>query len=266
MHLNQENSIWPEPSFDENDQPHFFFIITPPYSGSTALAELINTSHRTMILHPKAEGQFLIPGLHKHERWNPNKEINYQSIKASWLNRFQFVNRLTQNIDVVIEKSPPNMLIIDKLISLFHDYSFLANNRNPYANCASLLYRKYDADSISSSDRLDALSFLARGWIKRSTIVKNLVQKYNMPLMTYENFCQNPSSIISLLNLPDGVAETINPSAKVKVKDYKKQIIQNQNERQIANLKPDEIACISQILHPYSELLDFFGYQTVASV
>jgi len=263
MQLDQKTTNWPMPPFDENDQPHFLFIMTPPYSGSTALAELLNTSHRTMILHSKAEGQFLIPGLHKHDRWNPNKDINYQSIKACWLNRYQFVKRLTQNIDVVIEKSPPNMIIIEKIISLFRDYSFLANNRNPYANCASLLYRKYDVETINSSDRKDILEFLARGWIKRSTIIKDLIQKFDMPLVTYENFCQNPSSILSQLNLPDGVAETINPSAEVQVKEYQLQTIQNQNDRQIANLKPEEITLISQILTPFSELTEFFQYEIV---
>ena len=54
-----------------------------------------------------------------------------------------------------------------------------------------------------------------------------------------------------------------NPDAKVKVKDYDVQPIQNQNERQIAMLMPEEIVHISQILAPFSELLEFFGYQVV---
>jgi len=136
---NQEK--WPSPKFDENDQPHFLFIITPPFSGSTALSELLSTSHRTMILQPRGEGQWLVPGLSEKDRWSPDKEVNYLSVKATWLSTYQQVKRLTQNIDVVIEKSPPNMMRIEQLSSQFRDYSFLVNNRDPYANQQLSLFR-----------------------------------------------------------------------------------------------------------------------------
>lgn len=128
---------WPLPRYDENNQPHFFFLITPPYSGSTAIAKLLDTSHKTMTLTPNGEGQWLIPGLCQQDRWKPEKEVNYESVKAVWLNAFQKEKRVNSHIDVVIEKSPPNMMRLDNLLSQFTDYSILANNRNPYANCAS---------------------------------------------------------------------------------------------------------------------------------
>lgn len=123
-------SKWPVPKFDKSNEPHFLFIITSPYSGSTALSELLNSSHRTMILQERGEGQWLIPGLCEEDRWNPDKKVNYESVKAVWLNRFQSVQRLVQHVDVVIEKSPPNMMRIEELSSQFRNYSFIANNRN----------------------------------------------------------------------------------------------------------------------------------------
>lgn len=261
MKFFQKNERWPSPKFDENDQPHFLFIITPPYSGSTALSELLNTSHRTMILQPKGEGQWLVPGLCEKDRWNSEKEVDYLSVKATWLSVYQQVKRLTQNVDVVIEKSPPNMMRIEQLSSQFRDYSFIANNRDPYANCASILYRNHDADNLSSDKRKEVLIGLAEKWITRSVKIQKLISSLDIPLLTYEEFCRNPSSVINILNTPDGVSESINPNVSVKVKDYKIQPITNQNERQLAKLTSDEIECISQFLTASIPLLEYFGYQ-----
>lgn len=252
---------WPSPKFDENDQPHFLFIITPPYSGSTALSELLNTSHRTMLLHPRGEGQWLVPGLCEGGRWNPDKEVNYLSVKATWLSTYQKVNRLTKNVDVVIEKSPPNIMRMEKLSSQFRDYSFLANNRDPYANCSSILYRNHDAKNLSPNKRKEILGNIAKQWIKRSFRIKELMHSLNSPLLTYEEFCSNPSSVINFLNTPSGVSESINPEGMVKVKDYNPQPISNQNERQISKLTAEEVEHISTILKTNSKLLEFFGYQ-----
>ena len=263
LKFSKGNSKWPVPKFDESNQPHFLFIITPPYSGSTALSELLNSSHRTMILQNRGEGQWLVPGLCEKDRWNPDKEINYLSVKAVWLSTFQRIQRLVQNVDVVIEKSPPNMMRIEKLSSQFLDYSFIANNRNPYANCASILYRNHKPENLESDQRISILRNLAKAWLMRSGKIRELVLKLNIPLITYEEFCQKPSLILSKLQLPDGVSDTINLKSKVKVKDYKVQEISNQNQRQISNLTDEEIEQITDILKRNEELLSFFGYQSL---
>jgi len=242
-----ENNKWPLPKFDNNNQPHFLFIITPPCSGSTALSQLLNTSDKTMILQNRGEGQWLIPGLCDKDRWSEKKEVNYSSVKAVWLNKYQEQRRLNQNINVVIEKSPPNMMRIEKLSSQFKNFSLIANNRNPYANCASILYRRNNADNLNSDQRKKILSDLLQGWLSKSIKIQELVS--------------NPSDILDLLNLPDGISETINTSACVKVKDYDVQPIINQNERQISNLKSKEIEWLSNSLKASSNLLKFFSYQ-----
>jgi len=254
---------WPTPRYDENNQPHFFFLITPPYSGSTAIAMLLDTSRRTMTLKPNGEGQWLVPGLCEQDRWNPDKEVDYESVKAVWLNAFQKKLQSNQDVDVVIEKSPPNMMRIDKLSSQFYNYSLLANNRDPYANCASILYRNHDPENISSIKRKEILEKLAQDWLMRSYKLREIIIKNKVPLLTYEQFCQAPSSLLKVLELPKGVCDTININAKVKVKDYKVQSIVNQNERQISNLTNAEIECIGKNLKHDSTLLDFFDYKVI---
>ncbi len=254
---------WPAPPYDEENQPHFLFIITPPYSGSTALAKVLDTSPRTMTLRKNGEGSKLVPGLSQKDRWNPDKKVDYASVKAVWLNRFQEVKRLYPHIDVVIEKSPPNMMRIEKLSSQFSEYSFIANNRDPYANCSSILYRNWYAKYFNSKKRKRLLEEYAKDWMMRSYKIRELVIEKNIPLITYEHFCHDPSAILGVLRLPEGVAETMDLKAKVKVKDYEPQPITNQNDRQIKNLTDDEIECIGSILKSDNDLMKFFDYQVM---
>lgn len=254
---------WPIPQYDEKNQPFFLFLITPPYSGSTAIAKLLDSSPRTMTLTKKGEGQWLVPGLCEQDRWEQDKEVNYESVKAVWLNAFQKEKKLNPHIEVVIEKSPPNMMRTEGLSSQFTNCSFLANNRDPYANCASILYRHHIADNISSIHRKEVLEASAKKWMLLSYKIRELIIEKEIPFLTYEGFCSNPSSILDLLNLPKGVSNTIDINAKVKVKDYKIQSIFNQNERQISKLTDKEIECIGFILKSDSDLMDFFGYEVM---
>lgn len=258
--IRNSQELWPEPDYESENEPHFLFILTPPYSGSTAIANLLNTSQRTAFLQDIAEGQWLIPGLCQDNRWQKDKTINYNSVKSVWLNRFQEISRSAKSVDVIIEKSPPNMVRIMELSSHFKSFSFVANNRNPYANCASILYRHHDADNMAPEQRIDTLSSIARDWIERSIVIKKLVTDHEIPLVTYENFCKNPASLVTKLNVPKGVVDTIDVNAIVNVKDYKPQKILNQNDRQISKLTIEEISHLTNRFVVHKQLLDSFGY------
>jgi hypothetical protein len=261
----KSSEFWPEPNFDKRIEPHFLFIITPPYSGSTAIANLLNTSERTTLLQKKGEGQWLIPGLCQKDRWESEKAINYNSVKSVWLNRYQEIRKSENIIDVVIEKSPANMMRIMELSSHFKSFSFIANNRDPYANCASILYRHHDPDNIGAENRIEVLSFIAKTWIKKSLVINKLVSEHKIPLITYEDFCKDPSTLVSKLNLPQGAVDTIDVNAVVKVKDYEPQGILNQNDRQISKLTTEEIYHLTNIFVENKDLLKSFGYTLLQS-
>jgi len=257
----ENNLDWPILPYKKDDIPHFLFIITLPFSGSTALSQLINSSKKTMILHNKGEGQWLIPGLCDNNRWDSNKEVNYESVKSIWLNKYQEHNKINKNIEVVIEKSPPNMMRIMNLMKVFKNHSFLANNRNPYAQCASMLYRNYNPQQLSKILREDIIKNLALKWVARSKVLKSLIIDLDIPLLTYEEFCKKPKSIKEVLTIPKDAISTIQVDAIVKVKDYKPQKIINQNNRQIKNLTKNDIDVISQVLSKNIDLLKFFNYR-----
>ena len=83
----------------------FIFIVTPPYSGSTVLAKILNTSPTSMMLHPRGEGQWLIPSMCTHDRWNPIKRIDWPLVKKTWYSRYNAINDLVGNIRIIIVKT-----------------------------------------------------------------------------------------------------------------------------------------------------------------
>lgn len=207
------------------------------------------------------EGQWLLPRMNYAERWNPSHKIDYQALKTVWLNRYQSVKQLVHNVDVVIEKSPPSMLRIEKIAALFQSYSFLALNREPYASCASQLYRYFDVDVLGPDKRREELNTLAEHWLMRSHILKEKIVKLDIPYISYEGFCADPASILEILMLPEGVVDTIDVKAELSVKDYQKQRISDQNQRQLSKLSDSEIDFLTELFKSERELLEYFRYE-----
>jgi len=263
MLYDHNGTRWPRPEYDPDRQPHVLFIITPPFSGSTALAKVLNTSPRTMLLQERGEGQWLVPGLCERDRWDGNKEVDYESVRAVWLNAWQRAAQVDPRLDVLIEKSPPNMVRLDALTALFPRHSLLANIRNPYANCASILYRNHPAAQLGTAQRQSILQGLAGEWQQRAARIRELVCRQGIPVLTYEAFCEAPASMLAKLALPPGVAETIDVQAPVKVKDYPLQGIADQNRRQLGLLSGAELGAISRVLETDPGLLEFFAYAIV---
>lgn len=124
----------------------------------------------------------------------------------------------------------------------------------------AFFYRNYDTENMVLAERREVLEKLAGEWLMRSRVLKNIIIENKVPLLTYEQFCKNPSSILEVLELPEGISDSINTDAKVKVKNYKIQPISNQNQRQIASLTSSDMEAIGRILKPETTLMEYFGY------
>jgi len=258
--INDKYEKWPFPEHGIKEEPFFLFIITPPRSGSTALAQILNSAQGTALLNKRGEGQWLVPGLCETDRWNPGKDINWESVRSVWYNRLDFIIGLVQNVQLVIEKSPPNLVRIDQIKEVFPNHSLLAFNRDPYANCASTLYRNHDPVNKSETERIQLITQIAESWMQRSAFIFKWITKWNIVNFTYEDFCENPGSSISKLNQNIPILKTVDVNIKIKVKDYQIQGIANQNERQISKLKPGEIEAISNVLTRNPDIPSFFRY------
>lgn len=252
---------WPRPGYSKIEhEPTFLFLFTPPYSGSTALAKILNSAHSSMMLHPKGEGQWLIPGLCKSDRWEPEKKIDWSSVKAVWMSRVRMVEELVGRVDLVIEKSPPNLARSAGFLDQFPNHEIIVFNRNPYANCASILYRRYQPESKSEGERIAILKDLAQNWLSRASYAQKIIKDHSPVSFTYEEFCGDVEATVSKITEKIPLLEGICPELEINVKDYPPQRISDQNKRQIAKLSEKEREAIGQVLKGNEELLNLFGY------
>lgn len=257
----RDSSIkWPCPKHNVEKEPHFLFIITPPYSGSTAFAQILNSSHGTAFLQKKGEGHWLIPGMCEADRWDRKKAINWKSVRSVWLERVELIQSLVQDIELIIEKSPPNLVRIDQLVEIFPKHSLVGFNRNPYANCSSILFRNYDPKNHSKKENIKTISLLADRWLVRSRWIKKWIDEMRLTYLTYEKFCADPASCVSELAANIPTLKTVDINKHIKVKDYKIQGIVNFNATQISKLTKEQVDAISGVLKKDLKIVSFFGY------
>lgn len=250
---------WPRPVVRGDVEPHVLFILTLPFSGSTALAHFIAAAEGVMALRGNGEGQWLMPGLCTQDRWDPDKAIDRSSIRACWLNDFESARQSDPSLHSFVEKSPPNMVRLDQLVDLFPDHSLLANNRDPYAVCASTLARFGPAEDHREG-RSACLAEAADNWITRSTVLRQQIERHDIPRISYEAFCGDPLQLKERLTLPRQAQATLRADAEVEVKDYGRDRVTDHNARQLATLTDRDLATISRTLAPHSQLVTWFGY------
>ncbi len=257
--INEED--WPIVKSFDNFEPNFIFLLTPPNSGSTAISQVFNNSPNISQLQERGEGQWLIKGLCSNDRWNANKKVNKRSIRSVWTNECKKKYK-SEGAMYFIEKSPPNMMRIEVLQSIFPNHILLANNRDPYANVSSMLYRyTKDIDTLSSKEREFKVLKLVKSWKERSDVLKRIIQSQNVLYLSYEQFCETPNLLQDAIN-SSAFSGQINLEFEkdLKVKDYKPQPIINLNQKQIEKLNNFDIDTISSFLHDSKDLLSFFGY------
>ena len=252
---------WPLPPTRNQQEPTVVFLITPQYSGSTALAKTLETGPEVGILQERAEGQWLIPGMCGSTRWNPDKFIDYHSVRQVWMHEFEKLRKANPQITTFVEKSPPNINRHDRLVQVFPKNISIANNRNPYAYCASILKRQGDD---SRKDKSVFLAKTSKDWIARSLTIQNLILKQQIPLITYEKFCEDPGALAFAIKKNFNIDLNLNLNVKISVKGGQLEPIINRNESQISELTMLDIETINKQLTARPDILDFFGYSLIS--
>lgn len=269
------NREWPVQEIMNKDyEPNIIFLLTPTNSGSTTIAELLKTSENVSSINDVSEAQELINGLcRKPQRWHKDlierNGVNRcaSSIRSVWVNEC-YKRHKEKSANYFIEKSAPNMVRIEFLQSLFPNHILLANNRDPYANVSSKFYR-YTAqrsgksiDSLTVSERKHFMLEWTKMWVNISRILKKVIEEQNVPYLSYEKFCEQPTLYQKLIDNSSFAGEIkLDFESVLKVKDYKPtSLITNYNEKQIARLTKSDIEVITSYLKDNEDVLSFFEY------
>lgn len=257
---------WPCPKYELHEEPEFLFLLTLPNSGSTALANILNTSYHSMLLQCRGEAMWLIRGAGGKDRWDPTRYTNWKSIKHVWYRRIARLTELHQKSYIYIEKSPSNIVRVEGLLETFPNHTCISLNRNPYASVSSRYFKTIRRKRISDTDTVrkkQILKKITNTWIERSRLLKQAIETNDVLHVSYESFCEDTDQCIRQIQEKIPQFHDVNPAAMVKVKAYKPQQVKNYNEKQISRLSTMELDTITEILRDHVDILSYFNYTLI---
>jgi Sulfotransferase family len=234
------------------------FLLNPPFSGSTAMADLLLKSPITWSAWSNGEGQWVeeVTQEMRRDPWNPALDFDWERIRAAWLERKPADKR------IMIEKSPPNLLRVRSILETFPNSIFVVSNRDPYAWLGGVLrHEGYRGEIRNPNRRREIVRYEISQWVFRSQVqIENIrILRGRSVITRYQEFCGSPD--LFLQNLYNYCGDLrIDARAPLKVKSYPVQGVVNMNDRQVSRLTSDDIATANRVLIDAKQVLEFFGY------
>lgn len=232
-------------------EPRYIFVFSPNNSGTTALCQYIETQTDGYL--PKFgnnEGHRIpeVRDLIGPRPWDPSTSIDWHSVKLAWDKRCIMAGK-----DLFIEGSPPNLLRHDEIREVFgEDSFFIAFISTPYMQIASSIYNYRTPENFK-------VAGIARDWLRKARRIKEIVETYDdVPLLYYEEFCEDPASVNKLLNIPIVEDYQITGKNNTRINE-----IRDTSLATIAFLYEEEINEISNALRQEKGVFDFFGYDII---
>jgi hypothetical protein len=237
------------------------FLLNPPFSGSTAMAELLLTSPFTWSPWSNGEGQWVesVAEEMRRDPWNPEVDFDWRRIRAAWL------ERKPAGKTIMVEKSPPNILRVRSILETFPDSVFVISNRDPYAWLGGVVHHEIYRTEIQNPRRRREIVKQEIGqWVIRSRVqIENISLLRGRSVITrYQQFCGSPQLFLQNLYNYCGDLQ-IDARSQVRVKSYPVQGLVNMDARQISRLTSDDIAAANEILEDAEPAMEFFGYRLI---
>ncbi len=263
----KKTNKYPEPTWQKSSicqiENKFLLLLTPPNSGSTAITHFICQSNKVHSFVQSGEGLKLLYNIWIREICTHHMYINYKSLAGMLALKINKLEQAYPEMEYIFDKSPDNACRYKSLLKIIPNTKVVANNRNPYAHIASSLKRGYTPLRCPNPhDPLEECRMYIHYWLVWSKYIRDACEKDNVPLVTYEQFCDNPHTLISAFGLEE--SEFKKDFHVANVKDYAPQAIENMNEKQIALLSDLQKETITEALSEHKELLACFGYELIS--
>lgn len=239
-----------------NKKHKYVFILSPPFSGSTLLNQILSSSKNVSCNNNigTREGQTL-PIVKKiifdSNRWEKNKKLPWDKIKKIWRS-YWYLKK-----PILLDKSTTNIMRINDLINTFELTYFICLIRNPYAICEGIMRRSGKSAADAAKFTVDCLNYQ----------MQNIQKNENILFFSYEDLCDNTDNIINkiknyLIELND-----IDANQKFKAHNYKTKksmYITNLNDEKIKKIQKKDLLTINNYFREHKDLLDFFNYKLIS--
>ncbi len=238
----------------------FVFVLAPPYSGSTVLTRLLETSANVSNL--PTEGQFVpaVRDVMRFEPWTADQSLPWDAIREVWEGHWDEAKPLW------LEKSPPNIIRSEEISEHFDPAYFIAMVREPYAHIEGLARRSNvpPMDLSKSASRTDCIAHAVACWIMFASHQRDTIRnRKHVTWFTYETLTTEPLLVASQLKtfLPElGSLDTEATFGVHAVSGTTARSLTDLNEPKRRLLTTSDFELISALLAPEMELLAFFGY------
>lgn len=187
---------------------------------------------------------------------------------------------------IIFEKSPPNLMRIRDLASIFPKNYVFATNRDPYAWVGSSIRRAhknselkrqaanyfslaekqaYRNNATRGAARSALIRAFTRQWIDIASEIEIVTTELALNVVTYEALTANLASVINIM--PPDIKmhlSDVNLEPEIQVKDHPAGAFRNKNAESLASLTSSDLSEISDELSDNEDLLRYFGYQLLA--
>lgn len=252
------------------DDAEWLFLLTPPNSGSTALARLLLSSPGVVGLNEVAEGQWLVPQMRAPAaRWDPAHPMPYRLIRAAWLQKLRKIR--PRGPVLVVEKTPANLCRHRELSAAMAPMPthLVTLIRNPYATISSwnqrygleVMTHEWDPRGAEARGSEEAyFDFMTTIWLERARLLL-AARDDALVNVCYESFVADPAETVRLLTEAIPALAGVDAAASIRVKHYAPQPIRDMNPKQIDQLTETQVAAIGRRLETDRPTVEALGYE-----
>ena len=238
--------------------PDYFFLFTINNSGSTIMSQYLASQIDGYLPENMANEGLNIPEVAEHIKQNQSK---YPIQRGRWSQKvphnWPFIHSVWDNYrdeNVFVEASPPNLVRIPAIRAEFEGCAkYITSLCNPYQQIASSIYNY----SKGNTKRLEEIT---KRWLKLAGILKSTSEQFtDMPHLSYEEFCADPSKMNKLLDLGPVRQAKIRGKYNTQIQD-----IRLLSARTTSFLNAQELDRINCVLESDANLVEHFGYQVMS--
>lgn len=248
------------------------FVLSPNNSGSTFVAKALARCAAAWSL--PTEGQLVFGFVGPKPRdtgrrfiWAAEREwmaeygdptgFDWHKTRRAW---YAQASARDAHASILVEKSPPFLLVAEQLRATFHNARFLVMVRDPLATCEGILRARSRSLGEQRKDvRRLAAQHVIHCFEQQS---RNLAKLASCSvLFTYEMLCEQPSHCAEKVRAVAPEFDDLDFDIRLRVKGAYDERLRNMNEEQRARLDPADRAFIENMLQSRRELFAEFGYR-----